>query len=102
MKSKKELIIDQLKEVYDPEFPIVDVYTLGLIYEVSVDEKNESAHILITFTTPACPMADMIEEMIKNAVLLAVPWYSVVIEITFDPMRSMDSIRDQDVRRMFE
>ena len=102
MDNKKDLIIEKLKEVYDPEFPIVDIYTLGLIYDVSVNLEKESANILLTFTTPACPLADMIEEMVKNAVLEAVPGYQVDIEITFDPMWSMDSIRDPDVRRMFE
>jgi len=102
MEDKKNLIIEKLKEVYDPEFPIVDIYTLGLIYDVAVDVENETVNILLTFTTPACPLADMIEEMVRNAVIEAVPDFFVDIKITFDPMWSMDKIRDPDVKRMFE
>ena len=55
-----EKIIDKLKTVYDPEFPLVDMYTLGLIYGVDLDEEKKICNITMTFTTPTCPMADMI------------------------------------------
>jgi metal-sulfur cluster biosynthetic enzyme len=57
--------------------------------------------ILMTFTTPFCPMADMIKEMIKNAVLEAVPDVSVQIEVTFEPPRNQTMIKDKDLQRMF-
>ncbi len=91
-----------LQTVYDPDFPLVDIYTLGLIYEVSVDEEAEKAKILMSFTTPACPMADFLIASVKNATLLVVPDYEVEVEITFDPMRSPAMIRDEDLQRMFE
>jgi metal-sulfur cluster biosynthetic enzyme len=56
----------------------------------------------MTFTTPSCPLADTIKEMVNNAVLVAVPGFTVDIEITFDPMWSMDSIKDSDLKRLFE
>ncbi len=95
-------VIEWLKTVYDPEFPMVDIYTLWLIYNVNVDNEKESVYILMTFTTPACPMADMLEEMIKNAILEKVPHYEVDLEITFDPMRKFEMIKDEDLKRMFE
>lgn len=95
-------IENKLKTVYDPEFPMVDLFTLGLIYKVTADEKKKTVHILMTFTTAACPMADMIEEMIKNAISEVVPDFTVQIEITFDPMRTYNMIKDEDLKRMFE
>ena len=97
-----EKIEQALQTVYDPDFPLVDIYTLGLIYEVKVDEEEERVDILMSFTTPACPMADYIIESTRNAVLLVVPDYEVKIEITFDPMRGPQMIRDEDLQRMFE
>ena len=56
----------------------------------------------MTFTTPACPMAEMIQEMIKNAIIDKYTNHTIEIEVTFDPMRNMDMIKDQDLKRMFE
>ncbi len=95
-------IENKLKTVYDPEFPMVDLFTLGLIYKVEADETNKQVQILMTFTTAACPMADMIEELVKNAILEVVPDFEVHIEITFEPMRTYNMIKDDDLKRMFE
>lgn len=96
------LIEEKLKTVYDPEFPMVDMYTLWLIYKVDVDDTKKIAHILMTFTTPFCPMADMIKEMIQNAVLEVVPKFTVEIEVTFEPPRNQTMIKDKDLQRMFQ
>ena len=95
-------IENKLKTVYDPEFPMVDIFTLGLIYKVTADEKKKQVHILMTFTTPACPMAEMIQELITNAVLEVVSDFKIDIEITFEPMRTYNMIKDEDLKRMFE
>ena len=58
-------------------------------------------HIVMTFTTPFCPMADMLQEMIKNAVLEAAPDVQVQIEVTFEPPRNQTMIKDPDLQRMF-
>lgn len=94
-------IEEKLKTVYDPEFPMVDLYTLWLIYDVTFSPEKKMVAILMTFTTPFCPMADMIKEMIKNAVLEAVPDVSVQIEVTFEPPRNQTMIKDKDLQRMF-
>jgi len=59
-------------------------------------------HILMTFTTPFCPMADMIQEMIKNAIVEVVPTFTVEITITFEPPRNQTMIKDKDLQRMFQ
>ena len=102
MQGKKKLIENTLKTVYDPEFPIIDIFTLWLIYDINVNEKEKKVGILMTFTTPSCPMADLLQEMIKNAISERCQWYTTEISITFDPMRSMDMIKDPDLKRMFE
>lgn len=92
----------QLEKVYDPEFPVIDIWTLGLIYDVTINEDDNLIHLLMTFTTPQCPMADVIETMTKNAVIEVYPDREVALEITFDPLRSPAMIRDEDLQRMFE
>ena len=92
----------QLQTVYDPEFPVVDIWTLGLIYTVDIHEAEKTIAILMTFTTPACPMWEMIEQMTENAVHEVYPDRAVQITITFDPMRSPAMIKDEDLQRMFE
>lgn len=97
-----DTIQGQLETVYDPEFPVIDIWTLGLIYEITINEDDELIYILMTFTTPACPMGDMIKQMTENAVLEVYPARQVELEITFDPLRSPSMIRDEDLQRMFE
>ncbi len=97
-----ELIETQLQGVYDPEFPVIDIFTLGLIYDITLNEEHSTISILMTFTTPACPMGEMIEAMVENAILEVLPTRHVLITITFDPMRWPHMIKDQDLQRMFE
>jgi metal-sulfur cluster biosynthetic enzyme len=54
--NMKDIIIEQLKQVYDPEFPVVDIWTLGMIYNVDIDEENKKIYILMTLTSPMCPL----------------------------------------------
>ena len=100
-KELEEKIIAKLKTVYDPEFPLVDMYTLGLIYDVKLIEENKVWDVTMTFTTPTCPMADMIMELVKNAVLDAIPEREVNIIVSFDPMWSPSMIKDLDLQKMF-
>ena len=100
-KELEEKIIAKLKTVYDPEFPLVDMYTLGLIYDVKLIEENKVCDVTMTFTTPTCPMADMIKELVKNAVLDAIPEREVNISVSFDPMWSPSMIKDLDLQKMF-
>ncbi len=100
--STLQKIEEKLKTVYDPEFPMIDMYTLWLIYKVDLDETKKIVDILMTFTTPFCPMADMIKEMIQNAILEVVPTFTVEIEVTFEPPRNQTMIKDEDLQKMFQ
>jgi metal-sulfur cluster biosynthetic enzyme len=75
---------------------------LGLFYAIDILEEKRHIALLMTFTTPACPMWDMIEQMTKNAIHEIYPDREVGITITFDPMRSPSMIKDEDLQRMFE
>ena len=88
----EELVTESLKEVYDPElhYNIVD---LGLVYDVSVNDG--SVHVLMTLTTPACPIGPMITEQIQETVGLLPGVKDVDIEFTFDPPWSPEAMSDE-------
>ena len=100
-KQLEEKIIEKLKTVYDPEFPLVDMYTLGLIYDVDLEEEKKICNVTMTFTTPTCPMADMIMDLVKNAVLDVISDWEVNIIISFEPMWDPSMIKDPDLQKMF-
>jgi FeS assembly SUF system protein len=79
----KEKVVKAIKSVYDPEIP-VDVYELGLIYEISIYPVN-NVFILMTLTSPACPSAEQIPGEIKQKVRAIEGVNDVNVEITFDP-----------------
>ncbi len=99
--NKKENIIEILEEVYDPDFPAIDIYNLWLIYDINI-EKDWLIFITMTLTTPACPSADLIMSMTKQAILDNYPDHEVEIELTFEPLWSPAMIKDEDLKRMFE
>lgn len=79
----KENIIDKLKLVKDPELGI-DVWTLGLIYKITLEE--DGVEILMTLTTPFCPFAnDLIADIEKNVGSLGYAEGDVRVELTFEP-----------------
>lgn len=96
----EEQIIEILQTVYDPEFPIIDVYTLWLIYNIEVNKNN--IKILMTLTSPACPLWDVITENVVESIKEEFPKTKVSTEITFEPMWSPDSIKDDDLKRLFD
>lgn len=96
------LVEERIQTVYDPEFPIVDIFTLGLIYEINPDLDAKKISILMTFTTPNCPAGDLLQELTIQAINEYLPEYTVEITITFEPMRNLDKIKDPDLKRMFE
>ena len=68
--EKKELeniIVDVLKTIYDPEIP-VDIYELGLIYEIRIDDAW-NVHIMMTLTSPSCPVAESLPVEVEEKVL---------------------------------
>lgn len=83
MSDKIDLIIENLRTVYDPEIP-VNIYDLGLIYNVNIDEENK-ASIIMTLTAPGCPVADMLVENVRQAALSVEGVNDAFVELTFDP-----------------
>jgi FeS assembly SUF system protein len=90
--SIREDIVAALKKVYDPEMP-VNIYELGLIYDLTVDDAG-SAAIRMTLTAPNCPVAGTMPGEVERAVR-AVPGVSdVTLELTFDPPWSKDRMSE--------
>lgn len=88
----KNLIIESLKNVFDPEVP-VNIYELGLIYEISLDGEN-NAKIVMTLTAPNCPVAESLPIEVKETVLAIDGINKVEVEITFEPPWDQDMISD--------
>ena len=82
MDARIDLIIEQLKEVYDPEIP-VNIYDLGLVYSVDIEENE--AKVLMTLTAPNCPAADMILADVEYMSKKVEGIESCKVEITFEP-----------------
>ena len=82
-------VIAAIKEVYDPEIP-VNIYDLGLIYELTISKAREVS-ILMTFTAPNCPMADLVLSEVREGVEGVPGVTKCTIDLTFDPVwdRSM-------------
>jgi FeS assembly SUF system protein len=80
----EEGIVKMLKTVYDPEIP-VDVYSLGLIYKIDVDDDG-NVSIDMTFTAPSCPMADFIFEDIRQKVGSIDGVENVNVNLVFEPV----------------
>ena len=77
-------IIRALRQVYDPEIP-VNVYDLGLIYEIKVNEEHE-VYIQMTLTAPNCPMAEYVVSQVKEAVADVPGVVDVKIDLVFEPV----------------
>lgn len=92
-KSIEQLVIEQLKTVFDPEIP-VNIYDLGLIYKLEVSTANE-VRILMTLTAPNCPVADSLPEEVMERVKAIPGVESVEVNLTFDPPWSEDNLTDE-------
>ena len=89
----KEKIVRSIKTVYDPEIP-VDVYELGLIYEIKILDDN-NVHVLMTLTSPSCPAAESLPSDVKNRVEMIKEINEVEVEITFDPPYTTDLMSEE-------
>ena len=88
-----EKIVRVLKTIYDPEIP-VDIYELGLIYDVFVNEDYD-VKILMTLTTPNCPVAETLPVEVEEKVKSIDEVKGAEVEITFDPPSSQDLMSEE-------
>jgi len=88
-----EKVVDVLRTIYDPEIP-VDIYELGLIYDVHVSDECD-IKILMTLTSPNCPVAESLPEEVKEKVRSVDEVKEVEVEITFDPPWTKDMMSEE-------
>ena len=88
-----EIVVKVLKTIYDPEIP-VDIYELGLIYDVFLNEEND-VKILMTLTSPNCPVAESLPQEVKDKVAEIKGVKSAEIEMTFDPAWTRDLMSEE-------
>ncbi|MFL2587156.1 MAG: iron-sulfur cluster assembly protein [Flavobacteriaceae bacterium] len=88
-----EKIVRVLKTIFDPEIP-VDIYELGLIYDVFVNEDND-VKIIMTLTTPNCPVAESLPQEVKEKVRELDEVNEVELELTFDPPWTRNLISEE-------
>ena len=88
-----EKIVKVLKSIYDPEIP-VDIYELGLIYDVFVNEDNE-VKIMMTLTSPNCPVAESLPQEGEEKIKSIDEVKTAEVEITFDPPWTKDLMSEE-------
>ena len=91
-KPLRDKVLEAIKTVYDPEIP-VDIYELGLIYEINVYPVN-NVFVLMTLTSPSCPAAEIIPGEVEQKVKAIEGVNDVKVEITFDPPYSQDMMSE--------
>ena len=93
MEELENTIVDVLKSIYDPEIP-VDVYELGLIYEVKID-KDFNVQIEMTLTSPNCPVAESMPKEVEDKVADIPKVKSAKVTIVFDPPWDKDMMSEE-------
>ena len=88
-----EKIVKELKSIFDPEIP-VDIYELGLIYDVFVNEDYE-VKILMTLTSPNCPVAESLPQEVEEKIRSIDEVKTAEVEITFDPPWTKDMMSEE-------
>ena len=83
MTDLKEKVIAEIKKIYDPEIP-VNIYELGLIYKIDVDEKNK-VEVEMTLTSPNCPVAESLPNNVKENILKVEGVSNVDLKLVWDP-----------------
>ncbi|HEY2978829.1 MAG TPA: SUF system Fe-S cluster assembly protein [Burkholderiaceae bacterium] len=89
----RDRVIAALRGVYDPEIP-VNIYDLGLVYELDVDEAAHAAHVRMTLTAPACPVAQTFPEVVAAAVEQVEGIDEVNVELVWDPPWSRERMSE--------
>ena len=81
---ERDKIIEAIKTVYDPEIP-VDVWELGLIYTIDIDEKSGVVNVTMTLTSPACPVAESLPMEVQEKIIAVEGVKDVNLQVVFEP-----------------
>jgi len=87
----KEQIITEIRKIYDPEIP-VNIYELGLIYDVKV--KEDTAKIIMTLTSPNCPVAESLPQDVKDSAMQVEGIEKVDLDLVFEPVWNKDMMSE--------
>lgn len=87
----KEQVYEKLKKVMDPEL-FIDIVSLGLIYDVIVEENK--IKVIMTLTTPGCPLAPVIDQLVREA-LKPIGEYEIVLDLVWEPAWTKDRMSDE-------
>ena len=87
----KDKIISEIKKIYDPEIP-VNIYELGLIYDIKVNDRN--AEIKMTLTSPNCPVAESLPKEVKDGAMQVEEIDDVDLQLVWDPPWTKDMMSD--------
>jgi len=88
----KDQIIAEIKKIYDPEIP-VNIYELGLIYDIKVENKN-TAKVKMTLTSPNCPVAESLPKEVKDSVMQVEGIENVDLDLVWDPPWDKDMMSE--------
>lgn len=89
----KERVIEALKTIFDPEIP-VDIYELGLIYEVNIDDQF-NVETVMTLTSPSCPVAGSLPQEVEDVVANVYGVKDSCVELVFDPAWSQEMMSEE-------
>ena len=92
MSDIKNRVIEEVKKIYDPEIP-VNIYELGLIYKIEVDEKNK-INIDMTLTSPNCPVAESLPKDVKESILKVEGVSDVNLNLVWEPPWDKDKMSE--------
>ena len=92
MSDIKSKVIEAVKKIYDPEIP-VNIYELGLIYKIDVDEKNK-VNLDMTLTSPNCPVAESLPKQVKESILKVEGVSDVNLNLVWEPPWDKDKMSE--------
>ena len=92
MSELKEKIVSEIKKIYDPEIP-VNIYELGLIYKIEIDDKNK-VEVEMTLTSPNCPVAESLPKIVKDNILSVEGVSDVDLKLVWSPPWTKDKMSE--------
>jgi FeS assembly SUF system protein len=92
MNDIKNKVVEEIKKIFDPEIP-VNIYELGLIYKIEVDEKNK-VNVDMTLTSPNCPVAESLPNQVKENIMKVEGVSDVDLKVVWDPPWTQDKMSE--------